>query len=146
MQILATKLYIPEPRSDLVSRQRLIDRLNTGLQGKLTLVSAPVGFGKTTLVTEWISNGDYPAAWLSLDEDNNAPIRFLTYVVAALQTIAPELGASFRNLLQSPQPPPIKSLLTPLLNEIATIPHDFVFVLDDYHVLDSTEITQRLRF
>ena len=146
MQILATKLYIPAPRPDLVSRPRLIDRLNTGLQGKLTLVSAPVGFGKTTLVTEWISNGDYPAAWLSLDEDSNAPIRFLTYVVAALQTVAPEIGASFRNLLQSPQPPPLDSLLTPLLNEIATIPHDFVFVLDDYHVLDSTEINSALTF
>ena len=146
MQILATKLYIPEPRSDLVSRPRLIDRLNTGLQGKLTLVSAPVGFGKTTLITEWISNGDYPAAWLSLDEDNNAPIRFLTYVVAALQTVAPEIGASFRNLLQSPRPPPIDSLLTPLLNEIAAMPHDFVFVLDDYHVLDSTEIDSALTF
>ena len=146
MQILATKLYIPEPRSDLVSRPRLIDRLNTGLQGKLTLVSAPVGFGKTTLVTEWISNGDYPAAWLSLDEDNNTPIRFLTYVVAALQTVAPEIGASFRNLLQSPRPPPIDSLLTPLLNQIAAMPHDFIFVLDDYHVLDSTEIDSALTF
>ena len=145
-QILATKLYIPAPRPDLVSRPRLIDRLNTGLQGKLTLVSAPVGFGKTTLVTEWISNGDYPAAWLSLDEDDNTPIRFLTYVVAALQTVAPEIGSSFRNLLQSPRPPPVGSLLTPLLNEIATMPHDFVFVLDDYHVLDSTEIDSALTF
>src|SRR5436190_14346008 len=90
--ILATKLYIPRPRPNMVSRPRLIGRLTEGLYRKLTLISAPAGFGKTTLVSEWLAGGPRPAAWLSLDEGDNDPTRFLTYLVAALQTIAPTLG------------------------------------------------------
>lgn len=145
-QILATKLYIPVLRPGSVLRPRLIDRLNVGLRGKLTLVSAPAGFGKTTLVTEWISSGDHATAWLSLDESDSDPVRFLAYLVAALETIAPQIGAGIMNPLGSPQPPPIDSRLTLLLNAIATIPNDFVLVLDDYHVLDSTEIDSALSF
>lgn len=110
------------------------------------LVSAPAGFGKTTLVTEWIATDERPSAWLSLDESDSAPPLFLTYLVAALQTIEPQIGAGILKLLESPQPPPIDSLLTPLLNEIATITQDFVLVLDDYHVLDSQEIDSALTF
>ncbi|MBZ0302562.1 MAG: LuxR family transcriptional regulator, partial [Anaerolineae bacterium] len=145
-QILATKLYIPVPRPGAVPRARLIERLNTGLHGKLTLVSAPAGFGKTTLVTEWITSDEHPSAWLSLDEADSDTVRFLTYVIVALQTIAPHVGTGIVNLLKSPQPPPIDSLLPPLLNELATMPHDFVLVLDDYHVLDSKEIDAALTF
>ena len=85
---LATKLYIPLPRPKVVLRPRLIERLNEGLHGKLTLISAPAGFGKTTLVSEWVADCKRPTAWLSLDEGDNDPTRFLTYLVAALQTIA----------------------------------------------------------
>lgn len=145
-QILATKLYIPVPRPGVVMRPRLIDRLNTGLHGKLTLVSAPAGFGKTTLVSEWLGSGDYPAAWISLGEEDSEPARFMTYFVTALQSIAPQIGAGILKMLNSPQSPPIDSLLTPLLNELATMPHDFVLVLDDYHVLDSQEIDAALAF
>lgn len=145
-QILATKLYIPAPRSGAVLRPRLIDRLKAGLHGKLTLVSAPAGFGKTTLVTAWIAADERPSAWVSLDESDSDPVRFLTYLVAALQTIEPQMGAGILKLLESPPPPPIDSLLTPLLNEIVTITQDFVLVLDDYHVLDSTEIDTALAF
>ncbi len=145
-QILTTKLYIPAPRSGSVMRLRLIDRLNAGTHGKLTLVSAPAGFGKTTLVTEWIATDERPAAWLSLDDSDSDPPRFLTYLVAALQTIESQIGAGILKLLESPQPPPIDSLLTPLLNELAAVSHEFLLVLDDYHVLDSTEIDAALAF
>ncbi len=122
--ILATKLYIPPPRPKIVLRPRLIERLNEGLSAgrKLTLISAPAGFGKTTLVSEWVAGCERPVAWLSLDEGDNDPTRFLTYLVAALQTIAPNIGAGVLAVLQSPQPPPSESILTTLLNEITTIP------------------------
>ncbi|MCA9913472.1 MAG: AAA family ATPase, partial [Anaerolineae bacterium] len=145
-QILATKLYVPVPRPSSVMRPRLIDRLNAGLQGKLTLISAPAGFGKTTLVTEWITSDERKAAWVSLDDGDSDPVRFLTYVIAALRMIEPEIGAGLLKLLESPQPPPIDSLLTPFLNELATMPHEFVLVLDDYHLVDSDEIDTALTF
>ena len=107
--ILATKLYIPPPRSKIVLRPRLIERLNEGLSSgrKLTLISASAGFGKTTLVSEWVAVCERPVAWLSLDEGDNDPTQFLTYLVAALQTIAANIGARVLGVLQSPQPPPI---------------------------------------
>jgi len=145
-QILATKLYKPVLRSNSVLRPRLIERLNVGLHGKLTLATAPAGFGKTTVIAEWIGSEDLRVAWLSLDEGDNDPVRFLSYVVAALQTIQSEIGTDILNLLESPQPPPIESLLTPLLNQLAMMQHNFVLVLDDYHVLDSTEIDSVLVF
>ncbi len=106
--ILATKLHIPPPRPEVVVRVRLIERMNAGLRGKLTLVSAPAGFGKTTLVSEWIETICQPTAWLSLDEGDNDPIRFLTYFVAALQTIAPTMGKGILGVLQSSQSTPIE--------------------------------------
>jgi LuxR family maltose regulon positive regulatory protein len=140
--LLQTKLYIPPLRPNLVPRPQLIERLNQGLvQGhKLTLVSAPAGFGKTTLVSEWVAGGERPAAWLSLDEGDNDPTRFLVYLVAALQTVAPNIGEGALVILQSPQPPPTELILTTLLNEITTIPDNFVLVLDDYHVIDAKPV------
>ena len=148
MPILATKLYIPPPRPKIVLRPRLIERLNEGLSAgrKLTLISAPAGFGKTTLVSEWIAGCGRPVAWLSLDEGDNDPTRFLTYLVAALQTIAANIGEGVLGTLQSPQPPSIESILTTLLNEITTIPDNFVLVLDDYHVIDSKPVDEALTF
>ena len=90
--ILVTKLFIPPPRAELVPRAGLIERLNHGLDRKLTLISAPAGFGKTTLVSEWVAGCNRPVAWLSLDEGDNDPARFLTYLVAALQTISKDIG------------------------------------------------------
>ena len=144
--ILATKLYIPPPRPKVVLRPRLIERLNEGLHRKLTLISAPAGFGKTTLVSEWVAGCERPVAWLSLDEGDNDPTRFLTYLVAALQTIAPNIGEGVLGVLQSPQPPPTESILTALLNEITTIPDNFVLVLDDYHVIDAKPVDHALTF
>ncbi len=144
--ILATKLYIPRLRPNVVSRPRLIERLNEGLHRKLTLISAPAGFGKTTLVSEWVLGCQRPAAWLSLDEGDNDPTRFLTYLVAALQTLAATLGEGVLTILQSPQPPPPASILTALLNDLTTISDDFVLVLDDYHVLDAKPVDHALTF
>ena len=104
--LLQTKLYAPRARPLLVPRPRLIEKLNQGIHHKLTLISAPAGFGKTTLVSEWIAAEEWPTAWLSLDESDTDPIHFLTYFVAALQRIAPEVGQTILAGLQSPQPPP----------------------------------------
>src|SRR5437588_6076660 len=144
--ILATKLYIPRLRPNVVSRSRLLERLNEGLHRKLTLIAAPAGFGKTTLVSAWVAGCDRQVAWLSLDKGDSDPILFLMYLIAALQTIAPNIGEGVSGVLQSPQPPPTASILTALLNEITTIPDNFVLVLDDYHVLDAKPLDQALAF
>ena len=146
--VLATKLYTPSPRSNLVSRSRLIKRLNEGLQRRpgVTLISAPAGFGKTTLASEWVADCKESVAWLSLDEGDNDSARFLTYLIAALQTVGVNLGAGLLGALQSPQPPSSESVLTTLLNEIITIPNNFLLVLDDYHVIDSKLVDQALTF
>ncbi|HEY5270599.1 MAG TPA: LuxR C-terminal-related transcriptional regulator [Anaerolineales bacterium] len=146
--ILATKLYIPPPRSKIVPRPRLIERLNEGLSAscKLTLISAPAGFGKTTLVSEWVAGCERPVAWLSLDEGDNDPARFISYLVKALQTIQAGIGEGLLAALQSPQPLQIETILTTLLNEISTIPENFLLVLDDYHSIDSQPVDQSLAF
>jgi len=157
--ILATKLYIPPPRPKSVRRPRLIERLNEGLRQdagfarKLTLISAPAGYGKTALVSEWVADCErlepkVRAAWLSLDGGDSDPARFLTYLVAALQTlalrqaegVAANIGEWALGALQSPQPPPTEAILTALINEIAAIPASFILVLDDYHVIDAPAV------
>ncbi len=144
--ILATKLYIPPPRPKVVLRPRLIEILNDGLHRKLTLISASAGFGKTTLVSNWIACCGRPIAWLSLDEGDNDPTRFLMYFIAALQTITPNIGAGVLGALQSPQPPSSESILTSLLNEIVTLPDTFIFILDDYHIIDAKPVDDALTF
>jgi len=144
--LLVTKLYVPPPRPKVISRPRLIERLDEGLHRKLTLISAPAGFGKTTLVSEWVADCGRLTAWLSLDEADNDPTRFLAYLVAALQTVAANIGGGVVGALQSLQPPPTESILTALLNEITTLPDDIVLVLDDYHVIDAKSIDGALTF
>jgi LuxR family maltose regulon positive regulatory protein len=146
--ILATKLYIPPPRAKVVLRPRLIERLNEGLSSgrKLILISASAGFGKTTLVSEWVAVCERPVAWLSLDEGDNDSTRFLTYFIAALQTIDANIGAGVLGVLQFPQPPSTESILTALINEITTLPDNFIFVLDDYHIIDSKSVDNALTF
>ena len=149
--ILATKLHIPPPRPGVVLRPRLIERLNEGLQGRLILVSAAAGCGKTTLISEWLAGrgGVTPppaAAWLSLDAGDHDPARFWAYVIAALQTLAPGIGTEVLAALASPQPPPTAELLTVLLNEIAAMPQEFILILDDYHLVDAEPVDQALAF
>ncbi|MFQ5857463.1 MAG: LuxR C-terminal-related transcriptional regulator [Anaerolineae bacterium] len=144
--LLTTKLYIPPARPELVSRPRLIERLNAGLHSKLTLISAPAGFGKTTLLSEWAAGCERPIAWASLDKDDNDPTRFWGYFVAALQTVRARTGEAALALLQSPHVPPIEAILTTLINEITDIPDCFVLVLDDYHVIEAQPIHAALSF
>ena len=146
--ILATKLYIPPPRPSVVPRPRLIHRLNAGLAmgSKLTLISASAGFGKTTLVSEWLAHCVRPVAWLSLDEGDNDLSRFISYLVAALQTIKAGIGERSLAALQSPQPPPTETILIACLNEIAAISDNFILTLDDYHVIDSKPVGNTLNF
>ena len=146
--ILATKLHIPRPPPQAVLRPRLVKRLNDGLQRKLILVSAAAGFGKTTLLSAWIAGSDLPVAWLSLDEADSEPTRFLTYLVAAIRTIAPNIGNAVLADLQekTSQPPSTESVLTALLNDITTIPEHFVLVLDDYHTIDAKPVDAAVTF
>ncbi len=146
--MLATKLYVPSPRPGLVVRPRLVERVNAGCaQGcKLTLISAPAGFGKTTLVSEWIGSCGKPVAWLSLDGGDNDPARFISYLVKTLQTIQQGIGDDLLAALQSPEPLQIEVVLTSLLNEISTISEGFLLVLDDYHSIDSPPVDQALAF
>ncbi len=149
--ILATKLYLPPARPKAVARPRLIQRMNEGLHRKLTLISAPAGFGKSTLASEWATACGRPVGWLLLDAGDNDPARFLAYLVAALQMVTAETGpATFGTevlgLLQTPQPPSIETVMTALLNEITAIPDKFILVLDDYHVIDTKPANDALTF
>lgn len=144
--LLLSKLYIPSRRQNIVSRPRLIEYLNDGLHRKLILISASAGFGKTTLISDWIAQCDLPVAWLSLEDGDDDLVRFITYLVAALHNIQAEFGAGLMAVLQSPQPPHIETLQTTLLNNLTTVAGDFILVLDDYHLVDSREIDQFLTF
>ncbi len=167
--LLQTKIHLPLLRSSLVPRPRLIARLNTGLGGRLTLISAPAGYGKTTLVTEWLSDLRLTiddlrfdnrsdsiqnqkseivnrVAWLSLDESDNDPRRFLDYLLAALKQIQADVGRPVEAMLQSAQPPPNEVILTSLVNEISALPQPIILVLDDYHVIHTPPIHQQLNF
>ena len=150
--LLETKFYVPRPRRGLVLRPRLSERLDRGTASKLVLVSAPAGFGKTTLLTEWLAAGpaapadERLAAWLSLDRGDNHPASFWAYVIAALRTVASGIGESALALLRAPQPPPVEAVLTALLNDLAAIAGDIVLVLDDYHVIDVREVQDGMAF
>ena len=150
--LLETKLYVPRSRRGLVPRPRLSERLDRGAASTLMLVSAPAGFGKTTLLTEWLAAGpaapgdERLAAWLSLDQSDNDPGSFWTYVIAALRTAAPGVGESALTLLQAPQPPPIETVLTALLNDLAAMTREIVLVLDDYHVIDTRAVQDGMAF
>jgi len=177
--ILQTKLHIPLLRSSIVPRPLLTEKLNAGMDGRLVLLSAQAGSGKTTLVTEWLSDLRLPIydfglsevddqienqhsqpalagvsgsatgnriAWLSLDESDNDPRRFLEYLLAALKQVQAEVGQPVEAMLHSPQPPPDQAILTALVNEITTIPQPFILVLDDYHVIHTPRIHGQLNF
>jgi LuxR family maltose regulon positive regulatory protein len=144
--LLETKLYIPKWRPGLVSRPRLIERLSLGIERKLTLISAPAGFGKTTLLTEWLAASEPDAAWVSLDQSDNDPAFFWAYLITALQKVRSEIGECPLALLHSSEPPPIESILTALINEINSIAQGFVIILDDYHVIDAQPIHSAITF
>jgi LuxR family maltose regulon positive regulatory protein len=144
--LLKTKLDRPIPRQGIVPRPRLLRILDEGLGRKLTLLSAPAGYGKTTLLGTWASTCGCRVAWLSLDEGDNDPIRFLTYLAAAARTIEPDFGEQILCLLQTPQPPTIEELLPLLINQFGNIAGPFVLVLDDYYSITAAEVHRALAF
>jgi LuxR family transcriptional regulator, maltose regulon positive regulatory protein len=143
--LLATKLYIPVARSDRAPRPRLLEQLNAGISEKLTLISAPAGFGKSSLARDWVLGLNKPVAWLSLDAGDNNLARFFSYLIAALQQIEPSIGHTIQSVPDSPEAPTIHALVTTLLNDIAVSPTPFVLVLDDYHVIREIVIHETVR-
>ncbi|MGC9349485.1 MAG: LuxR C-terminal-related transcriptional regulator [Anaerolineae bacterium] len=147
MSLLPTKLYIPPPRPNLVLRYRLLDRLDEGLRlgRQLSLVSAPAGFGKTTLATTWLYATGRPissraVAWLSLDEGDNDPVRLIVHLIAALRQIDGAIGHTAHGMLKAPQLPPVDALMTSLIADLAAVATPLVLVLDDYHLIQASEI------
>jgi LuxR family maltose regulon positive regulatory protein len=145
--LLTTKFYIPAPRLNIVARPRLIERLDAGLRldRKLTLISAPTGYGKTTLLGEWVAACD-KVAWLSLDEHDNDPARFWTYVCAAICQALPEIGDTTQAMLAATPQPAIETVLTSLINELAGQPSQIILVLDDYQMIKAQPIHDGLGF
>jgi len=144
-ELLKTKLYIPRPRSKRVPRPRLIDRLNEGLDKKLTLISAPAGFGKTSILSEWILQSPRCVTWLSLDESDNDPVQFWMYFIRSLQTLSPNIGKQTFSFLNSQQLS-TEAILTNLINSIADFPDNFAMVLDDYHQITNQETHKALAY
>jgi LuxR family maltose regulon positive regulatory protein len=143
--MLATKCFIPSPRANWIARPRLTQQLDQGSERKLTLLSAPAGFGKTTLLSSWIKQRHLAVAWLSLDAGDNDPGRFLSYVIAALETRHAGIGETAALLLQSPQRS-LESVVTLLINALSTRPDAMTLVLDDYHVVDAPPVHSALTF
>ena len=143
--LLSTKLNIPPPRQALVTRSRLMAIVSNASGYRLTLVSAPPGYGKTTLVSCWLGTADLPFTWLSLDDGDNDPIRFLEYFLTALQKVIPAVRLDWLDLLQGPQAASFETLMTLVINE-ATRAGDFVMVMDDFHVLHSRPILEMLAY
>jgi LuxR family maltose regulon positive regulatory protein len=135
--LLATKLHLPPLRPGFVPRPRLLERLSEGTAHELTLVSAPAGFGKTSVLAEWARSSAKPVAWLSLDQGDSDPARFWRYLAAALDGLRPGIAQQVAALLRGPQQPPLEAVLTVVVNELAARPDTVVLVLDDYHLIDA---------
>ena len=147
--LLETKLYVPKLRRRQVARPRLSERLSRGTRSKLTLVSAPAGFGKTTLLAEWVASNPNEAAsvaWLSLDPSDSQATTFWFHVVAALQRVAPGVGRTSLSLLREPHPPPIQLVLETLVNDLSATSDIVILVLDDYHLIDAQDVHEGVAF
>jgi LuxR family maltose regulon positive regulatory protein len=145
--LLTTKFHVPTLRPNLVARPHLLQRLHAALHHKLTLISAPAGFGKTTLITQWLHSADRPFTWLSLDEGDNDPSRFAAYLIAALQEIDDRIGQGVKSQPGTPElRPRVEPLTTALINDIALASVPFVLVLDDYHAIHLQWIHRVLEF
>jgi len=146
IQLLHNKLLPPRMNSNVIHRDNLLSRLNMELTKKLTVITAPTGFGKTTLVSMWIASRDFASAWVTLDENDNDASRFWTYVVSALRTFDSTVGKNTLSALMTPQPPSFQTLLTPLINDLARLKEPCVLVLEDYHSITSNEIRDGISF
>src|SRR6266571_9246384 len=148
-QLLATKFFIPSSSHTLIPRPRLIELLNMSLACPLTLISAPAGFGKTTLISTWVQSlppERPPIAWVSLDEGDNAPVLFWMYVLTALDSQQPGLCAQLVTYLRTQQAPPLRSVLQTLINRLAAQSEQFLLILDDYHLLTEQAIHTTLTY
>src|SRR6266700_124432 len=149
LHLLATKISVPPARLSRVTRPRLTQQMNAAMRGALTLIVAPAGWGKTTLLGAWhteASRGAWPLAWVSLDVSDNDPTRFWTYVIAALNTVHPGVGETSLALLYSSSLPPIEVVLTSLLNALTQLQAEIVLVLDDYHLIEAQPIHVALTY
>lgn len=144
--LLSTKLFIPEPRQDYIVRENLLASLDISLNRTLTLVAAPPGYGKTTLLSVWIKERDFPAAWLSLDSGDNDSILFLHYLIAALQNIDTEIGNISLAMIKNTQGSSPASVLSALLNDLAQLERDSVLVLDDFHSIENQDVHDHLEY
>ena len=144
--MLLTKLHIPPAGNNIVHRSELFEKLNTGLSRKLILISAPAGFGKTTVVSDWINQNKIPTAWFSLDNGDNDPVDFLSYIISGIQSIHTEFGQSALKLLNSPNKPSVESIASLLINEILNINQNFLLVLDDFHLIKSNEVLKLVTY
>ena len=129
-----------------MSRERLVEKLKAGLHRKLTLVSAPAGYGKTTMISDGFRSSRIPVGWISLDAGDNDPTRFWAYLISALQVVRADIGQSVLRLLQSSQAPPIESMTTTIINEMCEVSEEFALVLDDYHMIEAQPIHDSLTF
>jgi LuxR family maltose regulon positive regulatory protein len=143
-QILRTKLHRPQLSVDFILRQQLLEQLEQHRQLPLTLVSASAGYGKSTLISSWLESVVCPSAWLSLDEHDNELVGFLTYVIAALQTVFPGFGKEIQSLVGAVELPPLPVLAGNLINELEAIEQPFILVLDDYHLIKEHTIHELL--
>ena len=150
--LLATKTHIPPLRTNLVNRQSLIQRLNDGISQnhRLALISAPAGYGKSTLLCEWASQAVTPVAWLSVEKGENAPERFWSYFITALSSISnlnqTGICESFIRSLQTPKPPHMEELLTDLINDLDKLECGAILILDDFHFITESQIHRDLVF
>ena len=144
--LLQTKLYRPQTRSNLVLRPGLIMKLNEGLDCRLILLSAPAGYGKSTLLSEWSETVERPVAWLSLEEADNDPKRFFSYLISAVQQIDSSFGIQVLSALQASETPQLEKILTELLNEITKSDQSFLLILDDYHVIKNQAVHDGIGF
>ncbi len=143
--LVETKFYLPRVRRGLIARERLAEQLDRGAEARLTLVSAPAGFGKTTMLADWLAGAKTPVAWVSLEESDRQPASFWSYLIGALDRVVPGAGAGALPLLQATRPP-IEALLTTVINELSTGADDLHLVLDDYHLADGPDIEAGMAF
>lgn len=145
---LRSKIQTPFLRPRLVVRNRLMERLDRGLASgcRLTLIAAPAGFGKTTLVAAWLAQSERPVAWVSLDETENDLLQFLGYLIVALRQVNAHFGEALEQVIHSPQLPPVHDLIMAFVNEAASIEQEFLVVLDDYHVITAQEVHDLVQF
>jgi LuxR family maltose regulon positive regulatory protein len=144
--LLTTKLYIPSTDPNLVPRPHLYERLDEALTRKLTLVSAPTGFGKSTLVADWLSANEFCTAWLALDQGDNDPVRFWAYLIAAFQTIHQEIGVEARQIVNAPRLRSTEPVSISLINDISLLSQDIILVLDDYHLIEEGQVHESLSY